>query len=57
MTELQRQNSKLYSAEERNAELDTSSKEIVQNAVQGETKIRNVKKHGRQGVEGLHPVL
>lgn len=42
MTELQHQNSKLYSDEEGNAELDTSSKEIVQNAIQGETKIRSV---------------
>ena len=42
VTELQHQNSKLYSDEEGNAELDTSSKEIVQNAIQGETKIRSV---------------
>lgn len=42
MTELQHQDSKLDSAEERNAELDTRSKEIVQNTIQGETKIRSV---------------
>ena len=42
VTELQHQDSKLDSAEERNAELDTRSKEIVQNTIQGETKIRSV---------------
>ena len=42
VTEEHQQNSKLYSAEERNSELDTSSKESVQNAIQGETKISSV---------------
>lgn len=36
-------NSRLYSAEERKGKLDNRCKEIVQNAVQGDNKITNVK--------------